>query len=276
VAGYVEHFGLKLHPFKTAPDPRFAFATRAHEIALLRIQDSVEQRLGLCLLEGDIGVGKSTVANILMQGWLSEPERYSPGYVANPAGNTVAQFARKVLISFGLEPTRNAEDCLAILRNLLLDNFDNGITTILLIDEAQTIHAANMRTVHHLTNEQTPTDKLLQIVLLAQPNIDRKLSYFPALRSRIARRGTLDPLVFPDAIAMMRHRITVAGGDFDLLFPERVRRLIYNAAGGVPRRLCVLADNAMMHSYLQSYAAVDEESVCKAADELKFETGGGK
>ena len=276
MAGYVEHFGLKLHPFKTAPDPRFAFATRAHEIALLRIQDSVEQRLGLCLLEGDIGVGKSTVANILMQGWLSDSDRYSPGYVANPAGNTVAQFARKVLVSFGLEPTRNAEDCLAILRSFLLDNFEAGITTILLVDEAQTIHSANMRTIHNLTNEQTPTDKLLQIVLLAQPNIDRKLSYFPALRSRIARRGTLDALVFPDAMDMMQHRITVAGGKFARIFPERVHRLMYNAAGGVPRRLCVLADNAMMNAFIRNLTSVDEEAVCQAAEELKFDAGGVK
>ena len=83
MSGYLEHFGLDTLPFATAPDPRFAFATRAHEIELLRMQDSVQQRLGLCLLRGEIGTGKSTIAHMLMKAWGAD-ERYVAAYIPDP------------------------------------------------------------------------------------------------------------------------------------------------------------------------------------------------
>ena len=270
MAGYVEHFGLNLPPFSTAPDPRFAFATRAHEIALLRMQDSVEQRLGLCLLVGEIGAGKSTIAHLLLSTWTASPEQYAVAYISDPSPQTPAQFLRLLVASFGLTPSRYQETNKDTLRGFLLDCFAVGKTVIALLDEAQTIHANNMGTIQHLSNEQTSDTKLIQLALLAQPNIARKLSYFPALNSRIARRGTLDPLIFSDAVDMMRHRVTVAGGDFDTLFPTAIHRLIYNATDGNPRRICILCDNALFNAFAQGKRAVDAEAVTTAARDTGY------
>jgi general secretion pathway protein A len=269
VAGYVEYFGLKLPPFSTAPDPRFAYATRAHEIAMLRMQDSVEQRLGLCLLVGEIGMGKSTLAHLLLSTWAAS-DQYAVAYISDPSPQTPAQFLRLLVSSFGLTPSRYQETNKDTLRGFLLDSYAAERTVVTLLDEAQTIHANNMTTIQHLSNEQTADTKLLQICLLAQPNIARKLLYFPALNSRIARRGTLDPLIFEDALDMMRHRVTTAGGNFDRLFPTETHRLIYNAAQGNPRRLCILSDNALFNTFTQGKKAVNAEAITAAIADLGY------
>jgi len=270
VAGYVEHFGLTSPPFATAPDPRFAHATRAHEIALLRMQDSVEQRLGLCLLKGEIGTGKSTIAHLLLQTWAASPDQYVVAYLSDPSAYTQAQFLRLVVASFGMEASRYAQENKTLLRGFLLDNYEAGRTVVLLLDEAQTISAPNMATLQQLSNEQTADTKLIQIALLAQPNFDRKLSYQPALNSRIARRGNLDPLIFPDTIGMMRYRVTVAGGDFDALFPLPLHRPIHNATQGIPRKICVLCDNILFNAFARGKQAPDEEAVAEAVRDCGF------
>jgi general secretion pathway protein A len=270
MAGYVGHFGLKAAPFDTAPNPAFAYATREHEIAMLRIQDSVEQRLGLCLLKGEVGMGKSTIANLLYQDWAEKPEEFLVAYISDPSAYTPSQFYRMLLNAYGLDVSRFLEINKNTLRNFLLDNFEQNRIVVALIDEAQTISAPNMATLHHLSNEQTPTTKLIQIALLAQPNFDRKLTYQPALNSRIARRGNLDPLILTDAVDMMRHRVTVAGGDFDALFPLPTHRPIYNATAGIPRKICVLCDNALFNAYARGEKSVTEASVERAVKDTEM------
>jgi general secretion pathway protein A len=271
MAGYVEHFGFKLPPFNTAPDPRFAYATREHELALLKMQDSVEQRLGLCLLMGEIGAGKSTIAHLLLKQWASDSDRYAVAYLADPSPQTPAQFLRLLISSFGLTPSRFIEANRDILRGYLIDNYRAGRTVVALLDEAQTISPPNMTTIQHLSNEQTSETKLLQLCLLGQPNFLRKLSYFPALQSRIARRGNLDPLLLEDAIDMMRHRVKVAGGNFDRLFPLDVHRPLYNATGGIPRHICILCDNALFQAFSRGKKSVDLTAVTAAICDTDYE-----
>lgn len=275
MSGYIKHFGLKLPPFSTAPDPRFAYATRAHEIAMLRMQDSVEQRLGLALLMGEVGAGKSTIAHLLLKTWAASPDQYAVAYLSDPSPQTPAQFLRLLVSSFGLTPSRYIEANKDILRGFLIDNYQVGKTVVALLDEAQSISPPNMSTLQHLSNEQTSDTKLIQLCLLAQPNFTRKLSYFPALQSRIARRGHLDPLIVADAIDMMRYRVTVAGGNFDRLFPAEVHRAIYNATQGNPRRICILSDNALFQAFAHGKPFVDAESVTAAIADTGYK-GEGK
>lgn len=273
---YLHHFGLKERPFDTAPDPKYAYASRAHEMALLRISDSVESRLGICLLKGQIGTGKSTVASLLMASWLSQPDRFVPAYIPDPSPYTPAQFLRPILAALGLEPSRYIMRNRELLRAFLLDRHAENKAVVVMMDEAQSISPPNMATLLSLSNEQTPKAKLIQIVLLAQPQVDRKLLYAPALNSRIARRGNLDPLVFDDTVAMMAHRLSVAGGDFNRLFPEDVRKPIYDASEGIPRRVCIICDNALLNSFGRRSKTVDMESVCEAIRDNITEPGGSR
>jgi general secretion pathway protein A len=270
MAGYVEHFGLRAAPFAASPDPQFAYATREHQLAVAKIQYAVEERQGIFLLQGEIGTGKTTVSQLMLNAWRAE-KSLAVAHITNPAVRTPSQFLRLLLSHYGVEPPHLLSDNWDAFRSFLVGNFRENKTTVAVIDEAQTISAENMETLTHISNEQTQKHKLIQIVLLAQPNIARKLTYKPALRDRIAHGSTLNPLVFEDAVAMLRHRVQVAGGDFDALFPiADTHRRIYNITKGVPRRLCMLCDNAMLNAYALGKQSVDDGAVTDALSDLAF------
>jgi general secretion pathway protein A len=270
VPGYLEHFQLTAKPFATTPDPQFAYGTREHQLAVAKIQYAVEERQGIFLLQGEIGTGKTTVSQFMLNAWRDD-KSLAVAHITNPAVRTPSQFLRLILSHFGVEPPHLLADNWDALRGFLVGNYKVGKTTVLVIDEAQTISAENMETLTHISNEQTQKHKLIQVVLLAQPNIARKLSYKPALRDRIAHGSTLNPLSYEDAVALMRHRVGVAGGNFDTLFPGTpLHHRLYNVTKGVPRRLCMLCDNALLNAYALGKPAVDDSAVGDALDDLAF------
>jgi general secretion pathway protein A len=271
-AGYLGAFGLTSAPFGTAPDPRFAVETLAHEIALLRIQDAVEQRLGLCLLKGPIGAGKSTIAYLLLRAWAAQPDEFTVAYISDPSAPTPAPFLRLLVSSFGLEPERFAQDNKARLRSLLMDEYDAGRTVVVIIDEAQMVSGPNLGTLQQLSNEQTQNTKLIQIALLAQPSIDQKLARHAALASRIARRSVLAPLVAEEVTLLIEHRLQIAGGVAETLIPTPLHPRIMAATQGIPRKICILCDNALFNAYVRGKKAVDDEALTQAIRDCEFST----
>jgi len=269
LAGYLEHFGLQRAPFSTTPDPAFAYATREHQLAVAKIQYSVEERQGIFLLQGDIGCGKTTVCQFMLNAWRDDPAM-AVAYITNPSVRTPTQFLRLILTHFGVDPPYRLQDNWDALRALLVTNYREGRNTVILLDEAQTVSAENMETLTHLSNEQTQKVKLVQIVLLAQLNIIRKLTYKPALRDRIALGSTLNPLAYEDAIAMLRYRVEVAGGSFDTLFPTSLHQAVYNTTKGIPRRLCMLCDSILLNAFALGRPAADEPALQDALEDLTF------
>lgn len=268
--GYLKHFGLKEDPFSTTPDPRFAHSTREHKLALAKVAYYTEERRGIFLLMGEVGTGKTTISKMALNNWRERPDEILAAYITDPSPRTPAAFLRLVLAEFGQPPTRNLLDLKAAMRAFLIDQHRAGRTVILMIDEAQTIYPTNLDTIQAMANEQTQTKKLIQIVLLAQPNFAYKLTQKPALRSRIAGGTTLNPLTKDEAIALLRFRIGIAGGDFDSIFPPAVHKSLYNATNGVPRDLCVLCDAAMVNAYGASSRVVTEEVLERALTDLSF------
>jgi general secretion pathway protein A len=166
MTNYLHHFGLKLPPFSTTPDPTFVFASREHEKALLKIAYYTDEKQGLFLLMGEVGTGKTTVSQLAVTAWRAQPDKYVIGQVIDASPRTPAAFLRNVLSSFGLPPRRNLLDLKAALRLFLVDEYKNGRTVVLVIDEAQTIHSYNLSTIHAMTNEQTqtiPSPKILAV-----------------------------------------------------------------------------------------------------------------
>jgi general secretion pathway protein A len=269
VGGYLNHFGLKRAPFSTSPDPQFAYATREHQLSVAKIQYAVEERQGIFLLQGEVGTGKTTISQFMLNNWRDD-KSMAVAHITNPSVRTPSQFLRLILSHYGIPPPHLLQDNWDALRVLLVTNFKQERNTVLLIDEAQTISAENMETLTHISNEQTQKSKLIQIVLLAQPNIARKLSYKPALRDRIAHGSTLNPLSFEDALGMLNHRIDVAGGSFEALFPGDMSHRIYNNTRGVPRRLCMLCDNILLNAFALGKHSADEESLAGALQDLAF------
>jgi len=269
LAGYLEHFGLQRAPFSTTPDPAFAYATREHQLAVAKIQYSVEERQGIFLLQGDIGCGKTTVCQFMLNAWRDDPAM-AVAYITNPSVRTPTQFLRLILTHFGVDPPYRLQDNWDALRALLVTHYRESRNTVILLDEAQTVSAENMDTLTHLSNEQTQKVKLVQIVLLAQLNIIRKLTYKPALRDRIALGSTLNPLAYEDAIAMLRYRVEVAGGSFDTLFPTSLHQAVYNTTKGIPRRLCMLCDSILLNAFALGRPAADEPALQDALEDLTF------
>ena len=270
MSGYLAHFGLKAPPFSATPDPAFAYATREHQLAVAKIQYAVEERQGIFLLQGEIGSGKTTISQFMLNNWRDDPT-LAVAHITNPAVRTPSQFLRLILSHYGVSAPHLLQDNWDALRSLLVGNFKEGRNTVVVIDEAQTVSAENMETLTHISNEQTQKCKLIQIVLLAQPNIQRKLTYKPALRDRIAHGSTLNPLSYADAIAMLQHRVRIAGGDYDRLFPgEELSRRIYNNTRGIPRRLCMLCDNTLLNAYALGKPHTDDEAINDALADLAF------
>lgn len=275
-AEYLIHFGLTEAPFATTPDPRFAYATREHEQAIAKVIYYVEERRGIFLLMGAIGTGKTTISQLAVNHWQDQPAAFTVAHVTNPAAKTPAAFLRLILASFGQPVARNILDLNAIMRGFLVEEYQAGRAVVLLLDEAQTITPANLDTLQTLSNEQTQTAKLIQIVLLSQPNFEFKLTHKPALRSRIAGGATLNPLTLEDTLALLRHRVSVAGGDFDAIFPTSVHKLLYNATNGVPRDLCVLCDAVMFNAATLGSRTATDEAIARALEDLKFKGWGSK
>lgn len=272
---YLEHFGLQRSPFSTTPDPAFSFATREHKAALAKIAYYTEERRGIFLITGEIGSGKTTLSQFALNGWRAQPDNYIAAHITDPSPRTPAAFLRLILSSFGLKTARNLLDLKAILRGFLIEQYKAGRIVALLIDEAQTIYPSNLDTLQQMSNEQTQKDKLIQIILFAQPNFEFKLTQKPALRSRIAGGQTINPLTLEDAIDLLRHRMGVAGGDFDAIFPLETHKPIYNATGGIPRDLCVLCDAALVEALTRDARIVTPEILDAALASLSFK-GWGK
>jgi general secretion pathway protein A len=267
MSSFLQHFGLSRPPFSTTPDPAFVFASREHEQALLKIAYYTDERQGLFLLLGEVGTGKTTVAQLAASSWRSQPDKYVVGQVTDASPRTPAAFLRNVLASFGFPAKRNVLDLKATLRLFLVEEYQKGRTVVLVIDEAQTIYSTNLDTLHAMTNEQTQTQKLIQIILLAQPNFKNKLAQHPALRSRIAGVTTLDPLTWEDSIDLLRHRMSIADGDFDEIFLPSTHKRLYNATHGVPRDLCILCNATMVNAFTRGQRLVDDAIVEKTLEE---------
>jgi type II secretory pathway predicted ATPase ExeA len=217
-----------------------------------------------------VGTGKTTISQLSINQWGTQPDRFVAAHITDPSPRTPAAFLRMVLASLGLPTMRNLLDLKAALRGFLVEQYQAGRTVILVIDEAQTIHAANLDTLQAMVNEQTQRAKLLQVVLLAQPNFEYKLTQKPALRSRIAGGTTLNSLTPEEALDLLRHRLDRAGGDFDRIFSAATHKPLYDATSGVPRDLCVLCDAAMLNASTSGQSVVDLDAVQQALTDLSF------
>lgn len=265
-------FGMNGNPFSTTPDPQFAYETKEHRLAMVKILYSIQERMGLFLMRGDVGTGKTTLGRFLVQQLGTDPN-YRIAYLANMDMRTPAGFLRAINAAYGLPtPYKGAEVEKALL-TFLIEEHKAGRTVVLFIDEAQRILSTNLHTVHSLLNMETAKHKLLQIVLFAQPNFVNKLEQLPALKSRVTGSTYLNPLTEEDALAMLRYRVAqVCESDdqFDTIFPgEAIQKAIYKAAGGIPRDLCVLCSAALVNAFGRGKACVNEESLQAAIDDFR-------
>ncbi len=265
---YQSFFGLAEAPFSIAPDPRYLYMSRSHQEALAHLLYGLSGDGGFVLLTGEVGTGKTTVCRCLLE---QIPDSCDVAYIFNPR-LTVAELLSTVCTEFGITyPAGNTSikvfvDC---INAYLLDAHARGRHTVLIIDEAQNLAADVLEQMRLLTNLETNQRKLLQIILLGQPELAEMLAR-PELRQlaqRIVARYHLGPLPKSEVAAYVRHRLDVSGAKQQLIPPALMGRL-HRLSGGVPRVLNLLCDRALLGAYAQGKERVDRPTLTKAAREV--------
>lgn len=267
---YVRHFGMAETPFGRNHDPRWLYLSTQHKEAVIKARWTIEEHGGLALIRGDVGQGKSFLIEYLMSVWPGQfgwrcAKLQNTGTISSPRA-----LLAEVLAAFGLEPAPTAREMATRLESwLLTEAFEGGRTVVLFIDEAQSIDSRAFPVLRDLVNLETRERILLQIVLSAQLNIDRKLSYFPALQSRIASVSTLEPLSLEETDAMLLHRFRRAGHRDPIeLCPAETMVAIHQASGGIPRDILVVAEASMKEAFLRDSNRVYAEHVSQAVYDL--------
>ncbi|HWI24823.1 MAG TPA: AAA family ATPase [Lysobacter sp.] len=266
---YLEHYGLKEPPFSITPDPRFVFLSERHRDALAHLLFGIGQGGGggFVQLTGEVGTGKTTLCRLLLE---QLPENTRVALVLNPRLNAV-ELLETICEELHLDIVGrrgSIKSLVDALNAYLLGAYAQGLRVVLIIDEAQNLSVEALEQVRLLTNLETDTQKLLQIILLGQPEL-RELLARPDMRQlaqRITARYHLMPLDGAETAAYLRHRHRVAGGLHLPFTPGAIRR-IHRHAGGVPRLINVIAERALLGGYAHDATLLDERDVDRAARE---------
>ncbi|MEJ8836006.1 ExeA family protein [Ramlibacter sp. AN1133] len=269
---YAAYFGLKQEPFSIAPDPRLLFMSEQHREALAHLLYGVQGGGGFVLLTGEIGTGKTTVCRSFLE---QVPPHVNLAYIFNPK-LTVIELLETVCHEFGVAVTPPAQraatvkDYLDPLNAFLLQAHAGGRNNVLVIDEAQNLAPEVLEQLRLLTNLETSERKLLQIILIGQPELREMLARpeLEQLAQRVIARYHLRALSEPESAQYVRHRLEMCGLQRPLPFDPSALRSVHRATGGVPRRINLLCDRALLGAYANGQGQVTRRIVGEAAAEV--------
>ena len=267
---YLEYFELKEAPFSITPDPRFVHLTAQHRDALAHLLFGISQGGGggFVQLTGEVGTGKTTLCRLLM---AQVPETVRIALVLNPMQQPI-ELLRTICDELRIvlpKRTASIKVLTDALTRYLLESYAAGLRVVLIIDEAQNLSFEALEQVRLLTNLETPTQKLLQIILLGQPELRELLAReeLRQLAQRITARFHLAPLTAEDTVAYVEHRLAVAGRRKPLFSRDALREL-HRLTLGYPRAINVVADRALLGAYARTQDGVDAKMVRAAAQEV--------
>jgi len=265
---YTQFYGLREKPFSLSPDPRFLFLADAHREALAHLLYGIEQGEGFIAITGEVGTGKTTLCRTLLR-------RLEPGtevaFIFNPQLSGV-ELLQAICAELGLETAeRSRRELGAELNRFLLRRRVEGRRVLLIVDEAQTLEPDGLEQIRLLSNLETDTEKLLQIILIGQPELDGILESpgLRQLRQRIGVRWQLSPLSQSETRAYVRHRLRIAAGSHRDLFSEPALREVYRRSAGIPRVINLLCDRALLAGYAEAKPAISLSLVVQAEAELR-------
>jgi len=266
---YNVFFELECDPFRVNPDPNFLYLSESHSEALANLVYAVRERKGFLALTGEVGTGKTTVLNAMLQ--KLDRSVVQTAYIFNTLLG-VEDFFAYLLDELGIEPVQPFRKSAALhtLNAYLINRLKRGLQTLLVIDEAQNLSVELLEEIRLLSNLETPQSKLLQILMVGQPELKEKLEQpeLRQLRQRVELMHEITRLNAVETAQYIRERLVLAGDRRGDIFDEACLRTVYAYAGGIPRIINVLCDNALLTAFSRMERHLRPETIKEAADAL--------
>jgi len=271
---YNSFYKLARSPFEMSPDPYFLYPTPKHHEALAGLYYGIKARKGFMVLTGEVGTGKTLVVRCLLD--LLDKKRVGYAYVFNTLLSS-REFLQYLADDLGIDhPSPSKSNLLIQLNRHLISRYRQGLITLLVVDEAQHLTVEVLEEIRLLTNLETPQGKLLQIMLVGQPELDAKLESHELrqLKQRVALRFHLQPLTLEETRAYVQRRLKLAGGGADLFAPLALDDLFLYSRG-IPRLINTLCDNTLISAFSLGVAQVPPGLVEEVALDLHLQRDGG-
>lgn len=265
---YRDFFGLKEKPFNVTPDPKFLFLSKKHREAFSHLIYGIKEKKGFIEITGEIGTGKTTLCRAL----LNRLDRETKTALILNSNLSPTQMLKVIMDEFGIIPKgRTKKDLLDGLNRFLLDQLSSGCNVVLILDESQNLSPSMLEQIRLLSNLETEKDKLLQIVLVGQPELRSKLKlpYLRQLRQRISVRYHITPLDRPETESYISHRLEVAGSEGNISFTEHAINSIFTYSEGIPRLINVVCDKSLLAGYVMETKRINGQMIKKCIEEIE-------
>jgi general secretion pathway protein A len=264
---YQEFYGLREKPFALTPDPQFLYLSESHRTALNSLLYGIEQREGFIVITGDIGTGKTTICRAILE---KLDKKVKTAVIFN-SFLTEGKLLESILQDFGFPSKgRTKHDRINALNEFLLQLLSHGENAVLIIDEAQNLSIPVLEQIRMLSNLETEKEKMLQIILFGQLELDQKLrsNELKQLNQRIAIRHHLMPLTQTEMESYIHQRLMVAGSQGGITFSKSALNEIYKFSKGTPRLVNLLCDRALLGGFVEQYFHIDRGIIKNAKNSL--------
>jgi type II secretory pathway predicted ATPase ExeA len=268
---YQKFFGLRESPFNVNPDPRYLFLTKQIQEALAGLTYGIQNRKGFILLTGEVGTGKTTLLNRLLD-WL-HGQRVATAFIFNSQLD-VSHLFDFIMSDFEIpSDTREKSQVLMRLNQWLLERYRSGETAVLIVDEAQNLSLEVLEEIRLLTNLETSTEKLLQIVLTGQPELEEKLKLpqLRQLRQRITLRCRTAQLTLEETYGYIAERLRIAGANGEPIFSKEAIHTVHMYSRGIPRVVNLLCEHSLINAYVDHLRPVPAHLVEEVAREFQLD-----
>ena len=268
---YCKHFGLTREPFNITPDPNFLYMSASHREALAQLVYGIKARRGFVVLTGEVGTGKTTMIQCLLDELNPSTKTALIFNMIVSPKDLLRYICEKFALISNEESPKEIHDYIYLLERFLLEVYRSGDNVALIIDEAQNLSTEVLENLRLLSNFETAQDKLLQILLVGQPELGTRLNAteLRQIKQRVALRHNLTPLDSSECEKYIARRLEIAGGNISLFCPEAISA-VHMYSGGIPRLMNIISDNALLTAYALRKERVEERMISEVAKDLEI------